>query len=85
VVEQRADAATRLRGDGKDLGVREQLGGRVQRLHGARVVEPVDLVQRDHDRHARAGQRLGDEAVARAADALVAVDHEQRRVGLPHL
>ena len=37
------------------------------------------------DRDARAAQRLGDEAVARAADALLAVEHEQHGVGLGEL
>ena len=53
--------------------------------HGAAAVEPVDLVDGDHHRHAGAAQRLGDEAVARPADALLAVEHEQRRVGVGQL
>ena len=45
------------------------------------AVEPVDLVQHRHRGHARALQRLRDEAVARA-DLLLAVQHEQRGVGV---
>ena len=50
-----------------------------ERQHGARPVEPVDLVDGDHDRHLRALQRLGDEAVARPADPLLAVDARTAR------
>ncbi len=52
---------------------------------GARAVEPVDLVDGDHDRAAaRSASSAGDEAVARA-DALLAVEHHQRHVGLREL
>ena len=39
-------------------------------------LEPVDLVQRDHDRHAELEHALRDEAVA-GADALARGEHEQ--------
>ena len=42
-------------------------------------LEPVDLVQRDHDRHAEREDALGDEAVARA-DPLARREHEQHGV-----
>ena len=72
--------------DREDLGVAaDQVGGRLQREHGARAVEPVDLVDGDHDRHVARCQRVGDEEVPGPADALLAVDHEQRGVGLGQL
>ena len=49
------------------------------------AVEPVDLVDGDDGRDARAAQRLDDEAVARPADALLAVEQEQHGVGLGEL
>ncbi len=42
-------------------------------------LQPVDLVDRDHDRHAELEDALRDEAVA-SADPLACVDHEQHRV-----
>ena len=74
------DARARARGDREDLVADVELGGRLQREHGARAVEAVDLVDRDDDRHRRVAQRGGDEAVARA-DALLGVEHHQRGVG----
>ena len=86
VVEQLRDALAGARRDREDLGLGQaELARDLQRLHGARVVEPVDLVDRDRDRHPRAAERLGDEAVAGPAHALVAVDDEQRGVGFGQL
>ena len=75
----------RAGGDREDLGVEAEVGGRLQRRDRAGAVEPVDLVDGDHRRDAGAAQRLGDEAVAGAADALLAVEQEQHGVGLGEL
>ncbi len=40
------------------------------------MLQAVDLVEGDHDRHVQPEDPLGDEAVARA-DSLAAVEHEQ--------
>jgi hypothetical protein len=85
VLEQRADALAAGGGDREHLAVEAELGGGLQRLDGAGAVEPVDLVDGDDHGHLRAAQRLGDEAVAGPADALLAVEHEQHGVGLVEL
>ena len=85
VLEQRPDPLAGAGGDREHLGVEAEVRGRLQRGHRADAVEPVDLVDGDDDRHAGAAQRLGDEAVARPADALLAVEQQQDGVGLGEL
>jgi hypothetical protein len=85
VAHERLDAGARARGDREHLGVQPEVGGCLQRRDRARVVEAVDLVDRHHDRDGAAGERLGDPAIARAADALLPVDDHQRGVGLAEL
>ena len=57
----------------------EQAGHRGDRLEDGGRLEPVDLVERDHDRCAGCGELPGDEAVA-GARALGGVEHEQHGV-----
>src|SRR5829696_734746 len=81
LLDHRRDSRSADRADREQLALDVEVGRRGQCLHGARSVEPVDLVQHGHRRHARSLQRVGDEAVP-GADLLLAVQHEQRGIGI---
>src|SRR5437868_12523860 len=76
LVAELADAVAGLRAHGMQrLEVAERRSG-VHLLGNVPGLEPVDLVERDHDPHAEGENAFGDEAVA-AADPVAAVEHEQ--------
>jgi hypothetical protein len=79
-----ADTRARERADRVDLAVQVELGGRLERRDGRLAVEDVDLVDHDDDRHFGVADRGRDEAVA-GPHALLAVQDEQRRVGVGQL
>jgi hypothetical protein len=70
---QRDDAAARARRDREHVLADVERGSGLERDHGARPVEAVDLVDGDDHRQTRLAQERGEEAVA-GAHALVAVD-----------
>ena len=84
MLDERLDAGALARRQREDVVGDAELGGGLQRRQRVGLVEAVDLVDDDRDRHVGARQGAGDEAVARA-DALLAVDEQQRRVGLAEL
>ncbi len=76
LLAKRADAVACDRADRVQSAEVSQLGGALHLLGDVTRLQAVDLVQRDHDRHAEAEHALGDEAVA-GADPLPGREHEQ--------
>jgi hypothetical protein len=72
------------RGDREHVVADVERGGGLQRQHGPRPVEAVDLVHHDDDGQPRFAQKRREEAVA-GADALLPVHDEQRDVGVGEL
>ena len=84
VLDERVDARALARGDREDVVGDLELGRRLEHRDDVGVVDAVDLVDRDDDRHLGSLERAGDEPVA-GADALLGVEQEQRGVGVAHL
>ena len=70
--------------DRKDLAVQAEVGGGLERLD-VRVLSSRSILLTTITTGLRAPQRLGDEAVAGAAGALLAVEHQHCGVGLLEL
>jgi len=81
LADERLQPGAGARADREDLPVDAQVRRLGQRRNGARAVEPIDLVERGDGAHAGVPDGVGDEAVA-GADLLLAVEHEQRDVGV---
>ena len=84
MLDERVDARALARGDREDVVGHLELGRRLEHRDDVRVVDAVDLVDRDDDRHPGALERAGDEPVS-GPDALLGVEHEQRGIGVAHL